>query len=144
MAEEVAIRFDPPVRRGQLAEFCEGDRVERETTLRVGLRRSLHGAGGGVCDLACDVERLPMEVDVLPLQRAQGSPRLAPATAASRKKIGRLRLTACAASMRRTTSSALGKWMDGRRAGGGVARRAGLCAIQSQAMPCSSARCSTE
>jgi hypothetical protein len=58
-----------------------------------------------VRDLAGDVQRPALKVDVLPLQRTE----LAPVTAANRKKIGRLLFTACAASMRRTTSSALGR-----------------------------------
>lgn len=70
MAEDVGVRADS-TGGSQLAEPSEGDRIEGESTFGVGLGRSLHGAGGGVCDLAGDVQRLPMEVDVLPLQRAE-------------------------------------------------------------------------
>ena len=55
----------------KLPELSQSDRVESETTFSVGLGRSLHGAGGCVRDLAGDVQRLAMEVDVFPLQRTE-------------------------------------------------------------------------
>ncbi len=45
--------------------------VKRETTFCMGLRRSLNRSGRGVCDLAGDVQRAPVDVDVFPLQRTQ-------------------------------------------------------------------------
>lgn len=71
MTEDVASGFDLGLGGGELGEHLERDRVECETTFGKGLGRSLHGAGDGVRDLAGDVQRLPPEVDVLPLQRAE-------------------------------------------------------------------------
>ena len=74
----------------------------------MGLRRTLNRTGSRVRDLTRDVQGLPVNVDVSPLQRGQFTA-LAPVTAANRKKIGRLRLTECAASISWTTSPALGR-----------------------------------
>ena len=70
VTEDVAIGFDLGLGGGELGELLEGDRIECETTFGMGLGRSLHGAGDGVRDLAGDVQRLPPEVDVSPLQGA--------------------------------------------------------------------------
>ena len=74
VAEDVAIGLDGALGGSKLAELRECDRVKRETTFCMGLRRSLNRSGRGVCDLAGDVQRAPVDVDVFPLQRTQLTP----------------------------------------------------------------------
>ena len=72
VAEDVANSLVPPVvAGGELAELSEGDRVERETTFCLVLGRSTNWSGRSVGDLAGDVQRVSLEVDVLPLERTE-------------------------------------------------------------------------
>ena len=108
VAEDKAISLDPALGVRKLPELSQGtgSRVRRRSAWVLVGRCMGPAAVCATWPAMCSVWRWKSTCFHC---SAQSSPRLAPVTAASRKKIGRLRLTAFAAAMRRTTSSALGR-----------------------------------
>ena len=69
MTEDVSV--PGRIRRFHLVELAHGDVIKREAPFGVGFRWSKNRAIRGVGDLAGDVQRAALHVDVFPLQRTQ-------------------------------------------------------------------------